>query len=166
MSDGQTPRLGMPMLQPGQAQKELYHNEALALIDLALHATVTAVGLNTPPASPTPGAGWIVGAAPTGAWAGAAHQLVGWTAGGWRFVVPTEGLTVWSLADGLEARFVGGSWVVGEARAAGLTIGGMQVVGPQQPGIAPPTGGTMIDAEARTVLALVLGALSAHGLIA
>lgn len=165
MSDGQTARLGMPMLQPGQAQKELYHNEALALIDIALHATVTAIGLDMPPASPTPGMSWIVGAAPTGAWAGAAHQLAGWTAGGWRFVVPTDGMTVWSLADSLEARFVGGSWIVGEARATRLKIGGVQVVGAQQAGIAPPSGGVTIDAEARTVLALILGALSAHGLI-
>ncbi len=165
MSDGQTARLGMPMLQPGQAQKELYHNEALALIDIALHATVTAIGLDTPPASPTPGTNWIVGTAPTGAWEGAALQLAGWTAGGWRFVMPTEGMTVWSLADGLEGRFIGGSWIVGEARATRLKIGGVQVVGPQQPDIAPPSGGATIDAEARTVLTSILGALSAHGLI-
>lgn len=165
MSDGRTARLGMPMLQPGQAQKELYHNEALALIDLALHATVTAIGLDIPPASPTPGASWIIGAAPTGAWAGAAHQLAGWTAGGWRFVVPTEGMTAWSIADGLEARFVGGAWIIGEAQAARLKIGGVQVVGAQQPDIAVPSGGTTIDAEARTALALILGALSVHGLI-
>ncbi len=165
MSDGQTPRLALPMLQPGQAQKELYHNEALALIDVALQATVTAIGLNAPPTSPAPGACWVVGATPTGAWAGAAHQLAGWTTGGWRFVVPVNGMAVWSLADALEARFVANSWVLGEARAARLMIGGVQVVGARQPGIVPPAGGVTIDTEARAATALILSALAAHGLI-
>lgn len=165
MSDGQTARLGLPMLQPGQAQKELYHNEALALIDVALHANVAAIGLNSPPVSPTPGQCWVVGAAPTAAWAGAAHKLAGWTAGGWRFVAPVEGMTVWSLADTLEARFVADSWVVGDARATRLMIGGEQVVGARQPGIVGPTGGVTIDTEARAVLTLIVSTLAAHGLI-
>lgn len=166
MSDGRTARFGLPMLQPGQAQKELYHNEALALIDVMMHANVEAIGLNTPPTSPAAGKCWVVGAAPTGSWAGAAHQLAGWTAGGWRFVAPVDGMTVWSLADALEARFVVDSWVLGDTRAARLMIGGVQVVGARQPGIADPVGGTTIDTEARAVLALILTALSAHGLIA
>ncbi len=166
MSDDQTARLGLPMLQPGQAQKELYHNEALALIDLTLHATVEAIGLNAPPANPTPGTCWVVGAAPTGAWAGVAHRLAGWTAGGWRFVPPIDGMTVWSLSDALEARFVDDSWVVGDTQVARLMIGGVQVVGARQPGIADPVGGATIDVEARAALALILSALTAHGLIA
>ena len=89
MSDGSTSaRLGLPLLAPGQAQKEMTHNEALAAIDLALAASVRAVGLDAPPLSPTPGESWIVGASPTGAWAGQAGALAGWTAGGWRFVRP------------------------------------------------------------------------------
>ncbi|MGL4312420.1 MAG: DUF2793 domain-containing protein, partial [Sphingomonas sp.] len=31
-----TSRLALPLLAAGQAQKEMFHNEALALIDLAL----------------------------------------------------------------------------------------------------------------------------------
>ena len=37
-------RLNLPLLAPGQAQKELYHNEALTLIDLAVQASVVTVG--------------------------------------------------------------------------------------------------------------------------
>jgi hypothetical protein len=77
-------RLGLPFLAVGQAQKELTHNEALALIDLALHAGVEAVGTNVPPAAPVEGQAWIVGSAPSGAWTGRSQALAGWTPGGWR----------------------------------------------------------------------------------
>lgn len=50
-----TPRLALPMLQPGQAQKEMFHNEALALLDLATQAVVEAVGVDAPPGDPVPG---------------------------------------------------------------------------------------------------------------
>lgn len=38
MSMETTARLGLPLLAPGQAQKELFHNEALALVDAATQA--------------------------------------------------------------------------------------------------------------------------------
>ena len=71
MTDETSVRTGLPLLQPGQAQKEMVHNEALALIDLLLQPSVVTVGLNVPPAAPARGACWIVGAAPTGDWGGA-----------------------------------------------------------------------------------------------
>lgn len=40
MTDLPTPRLALPLLQPGQAQKEMYHNEALARLDLAVQPAV------------------------------------------------------------------------------------------------------------------------------
>lgn len=41
-----------------------------------------------------------------------------------------------------------------------------QVVGAQEPTVAPPTGGTVIDVEARAAIALLITRLQAHGLIA
>ena len=64
-----TTRHGLPLLQAGQAQKEVTHNEALVLLDLLAHPAVEGV-LATPPAAPTPGQGWIIGAGATGAWSG------------------------------------------------------------------------------------------------
>ena len=98
-----TPRLSLPLLHAGQAQKEIDHNEALALIDLALHASVEAVGVNEPPEEPTEGQCWIVGSAPIGAWEGYYNALAGWTAGGWRFLVPRFGMAVTCREDGLVA---------------------------------------------------------------
>ncbi len=165
MSD-QTARFALPFIAPGQAQKELFHNEALVRVDTALQASVVAAGLDTPPDTPVAGQCWIVGSGPTGAWEGQAHALAAWTGGGWRFVAPVAGMTVWHASDSLPMIYVGTAWTTGILRAAGIVVGGVQVVGPRQPAIAPPGGGTMVDSEARTTLSGVISALIAHGLIA
>lgn len=166
MTDTQTDRFALPLLQPGQAQKEMFHNAALAALDLAVQPAVEAIGLDTPPTAPEPGRSWIIGPAPTGAWSGKAHQLAGWSASGWRFVAPVEGMAAWVIADALTARYRAGAWALGEERAAHLAIGGETVVGPRQAAIADPSGGAAIDAEARAAIAALLAALRAHGLIA
>ena len=163
---GRTARLGIELIEPGQAQKELAHNEALALIDLGLQASVVAAGIDAPPADPAEGQCWIVGAQPTGTWAGHANAIVGWTADGWRFVAPREGLDSWDEARQISLRFTRGSWEAGVARAAGLHVAGERVVGPRAAAIAAPTGGQTVDGEARATLAAVLAALRGHGLIA
>lgn len=157
-------RLGLPLLAVAQAQKEMTHNEALVLADLAIQAVVEAVGVAAPPATPAPGQCWMVGAEATGAWAGQAQALAGWTAGGWRFVRPREGFRVWSKDDGCEARFVGDSWVIGEACVQRLLVNGQQVVGARQAAITWPAGGETIDSAARVAIGAILSALRTHGL--
>lgn len=93
-------RLALPLMAAGQAQKEIVHNEALLLADLLVAPVAENLGLNAPPTSPAAGACWIIGTAPTGDWAGHAGALAGWTAGGWRFAAPFEGLHVWLRARG------------------------------------------------------------------
>jgi len=166
MSDDRTARLALPLLSAGQAQKEMTHNEALTLLDLFAQPVVIAVGGDTPPESPGAGQCWIVGMVPTGAWAGYPHHLVGWTGGGWRFCAPAPGMRAWSLADAAEAWFGDGGWSIGTLRGARVEIAGIQVVAAQQAAISAPSGGTVIDAEARGTLTAVLAALHAHGLIA
>ncbi len=166
MTDDSSARLALPYLQPGQAQKELYHNEALALIDLALQPNVQSVGRDAPPADPLPGACWIVGTAPTGAWSGQAGALAGWTAGGWRFVAPVPGMAVWSDSDRLTAQYESGAWVLGRHRVAALVVDDLPVVGARRGAIAAPQGGATVDVEARAAVSAILAALRGHGLIA
>lgn len=161
-----TPRHGLPLIQPGQAQKELTHNEALALIDLIAQPAVMALGTNTPPGAPEPGQCWVVGSSPTGAWSGHADALAGWTSGGWRFAAPVPGMTVWTGGEAGFARWDGSEWRTGVLVASTLRIGGRQVVGSRATAIVDPTGGATVDSEARAVLAQILSALRAHGLIA
>ena len=146
--DEQTPRLSLPFLDPGQAQKEITHNEALMLLDLAVQASVEAVGTNDPPAAPAVGAAWIVGDTPTGPWNGMAGRIAGWSSDGWRFVAPFEGMRAWSRGDGGEARFAGGQWRVAE-----------------RPAIPAPAGGATIDTEARASITAVLAALANHDFV-
>jgi hypothetical protein len=160
-----TPRFELPFILPGQAQKELFHNEALSRVDALLHPTVEGPPVADPPLAPVPGQSWIVGAAATGAWSGREGQLASWTDGGWRFLVPTQGMAAWQKAAEHWLVRTAAGWSMGEIRAAGLVIGGTQVVGERQPAIATPSGGTIIDEEARAALAAVIASLMSHGLI-
>lgn len=166
MSDERTARLALPLLHAGQAQKELDHNEGLALLELAALPAVAAIGENVPPDAPSPIDRWIIGSSPVGEWAGHAHALAGWGPGGWRFIAPAVGMTVWRTNDGIPARYDGAGWITGEVRGTAFFVNGIQVVSGQAPPVAGPSGGSTIDAEARTAVDGILAALRAHGLIA
>ena len=162
----QTSRLGLPFIEPGQAQKELSHNEALRLIDVAVAAAVETVGANAPPASPTDGQCHIVGTAPTGAWAGHAKAIAGYAPGGWRFVAAVAGMTALDKASGQTASYDGTAWVIGTVKGAKLELAGSQVVGARLAAVANPSGGANVDAEARAAIVAILDRMRNHGLIA
>ena len=165
MSLIQTDRLALPLLAAGQAQKELAHNEALLLLDLVSQPVAQSADLATPPATPSPGQCWIVGAAPTGAWSGKAMAIAGWTENGWRFAMPAAGWRAWVTDRGHMVRFDGSGWNDEAVRNAGYYIAGEQVVGPRQAAIADPAGGATVDSQARTTLLSILAMLREHGLI-
>ena len=164
MDDG-TPRYGLPFIVPGQAQKELYHNEALARMDALLHSAVEGPPLAEAPAQPQVGQCWIVAAGAGGAWSENDHRLAAWTGGGWRFIAPGAGMRVWNKAAGFWVHWNGASWSNGELPAGALHVAGQQVVAGRQPPILSPSGGTIIDAEARAAVAQIIATLMSHGLI-
>lgn len=161
----QTPRLAIPFLSAGQAQKEVSHNEALQLLDALVAPAVEAAPQASPPASPGIGHCYLVGGSPTGAWSGQAGKLAQYSAGGWRFIAPVEGMSVYERSSGQPATYRQGAWDIGQLRGASLIVGGQQVVGGRGAAIAGPSGGSTIDAEARAAVGLILGAMRAHGLI-
>ncbi len=158
-------RFALPFLQPGQAQKEMFHNEALVRVDAALHPVSESLATNDPPATPVAGETWIVGPLPSGLWFGHAGELACWTTAGWRFVTPVAGLLIWVRDLGRWAYHDGSGWQAGPLPLPGVAVGGHQVVGARQSGVATPAGGATIDAEARTAIAAMLTALRSHGLI-
>ena len=160
-----TPRFALPFILPGQAQKELFHNEALARIDLALHPAVEGAPLDAPPAEPQDGQCWIVAAAATGAWSGRDGRLAMWSEGGWRFLPPAPGTMAWNKAASLPLLWDGAQWREGALLCSGLMVNGVQVVGPRQAGVPSPSGGTIIDEEARAAIGALTAALMSHGLI-
>jgi hypothetical protein len=160
----QTPRFALPFILPGQAQKELFHNEALTVVDAVVHAAAEEGPRAAPPAAPQGGQCWIVAAGATGAWAGRDHALASWTDGGWRFAAPTAGMSVWDKAGAVPRQWDGTAWSGGRLACAGLSIAGKDIVGERLPAVPSPSGGTIIDAEARAALAAVIAALKTHGL--
>lgn len=162
----QSSRIGAPFLEPAQIDKTTTHNEAVALLDIAVSAAVDGFLLNTPPSAPAAGDCYILGANPSGAWAGHALALAGYTAGGWRFIAPFAGLSVVDKASGQVAVFTAGAWDLGHVQATTLSIAGDQVVGARLAAVGDPTGGTTVDTEARAAIAAVLARLRQHGLIA
>ena len=139
----QSARWKFPLMAVGQMQKEVTHNEALTLIDALISPVVEANGINIAPISPMLGQCWLVGAAPTGLWAGAAHHLACWTSGGWRLIVPRTAMLV-RLVNGPMLRFDGLVWAVPAA-------------------VPNPVGGTVIDSEARTAISALVVVLQAYG---
>lgn len=104
-----TPRLGLPYLLAGQAQKEITHNEALNLLDLLAQATVRDRTHSAPPASPALGDCHVVAAGASGAWSGKDGQIAAWY-GGWRFAAPRPGWSLWVEAERRALRWDGGGW--------------------------------------------------------
>ncbi len=78
-----SPRLTMPYIVAGQAQKEITHNDALNDLDSLAQISVINRTTATPPTTPAEGDSYIIAASPTGAWAGNANAVASYYSG-WR----------------------------------------------------------------------------------
>ena len=160
-----TDRLSLPLLMPGQAQKELFHNEALDILDALVAGAVEDLPANDPPQSPAAGECYLVGDAPLAEWAQYPGHIAAYSSAGWRFVAPKPGLTVLVKPTGTRATYTSAGWDIGTVRASQLVVDGLRVVGPQAAAIPDPGGGATVDIEARATLTAMLAALRQHGLI-
>ena len=129
-------------MRAGQAQKEFFVNEAHARLDLLLHAAVLGEA-DAPPASPADGDCWLVGPAGTGEWSGHEGELAGRQAGAWIYVSPRDGVRVHDLAAD-QVLLYSGEW----RRSAAPAL---------------PSGGAVVDSEARGTLATLIDALKLAG---
>jgi hypothetical protein len=109
MSDT-SPLLGLPYLQPAQAQKHVTHNEALQVLDTVVQLSVENLGVATPPETPGVAERFLVGAAATGAWAGHDQEIAIKTSDGWRFQPPARGWIAHLQSSGTLAAFDGTTW--------------------------------------------------------
>lgn len=142
-----TPIWALPLIATNQAQKDVTHNEAVTALEVLAQLAVESRSIATPPASPVDGQSWIVAVSAADAWAGHEGDIAVWSGGGWRFFTPRDGASAWVKDENLVARTISGTWTTGNA-------------------VADASGGTTIDAEARTALNALLGQLRAQGIIA
>ena len=161
----QTARFEIPLLSPGQAQKEFTHNEALERIACLLCPVVEGPPLAMPPANPAIGNCYLVAPGGSAGWTGEDGAIACFTVGGWRFVEPIEGLIVTARPNGEPLQWRSGGWEAGIARCQEVRIGGETVLRGRQAAIPDPTGGTVVDGESRAALSAILGALRTHGII-
>lgn len=141
--DTASPRFGLPLLFPGQSQKETFVNEAHALADALLHPAIEGEGASPPP-TPVDGESWLVGSSAAGAWAGQEGKLAFRQAGNWLFVAPRDGMRLLDRSTGQERRFFG-TWKIAEEPVE-------------------PTGGSIVDAEARVAILQLIVALKVAGI--
>lgn len=157
-------RFALPYILPGQAQKETYHNEALATLDALIHPAVEGAATAAPPAAPAEGQCWLVASGASGSWLNQQDKIACWTSGGWRFLPPSPGMKLWDKTGAHWRHWTGSAWSDGRFPATRFVIGGQQVVGPRLASVPSPSGGTIIDAEARAAIDALIVALKSHGL--
>lgn len=116
--------LVLPYIAQSQTQKEVTHNDALNVLDALVQGSVISQGTNTPPGSPVDGDVYILGASPTGAWAGNANKLAFYYSG-WLFRTPEEGWTFWVRDIDQFYTYTGSAWA--SASAAGGALGARTV---------------------------------------
>ena len=160
-----TARYSLPLLQVGQAQKELTHNECIQSLENCVQPVVEGEPSNVPPANPEIGRQYLVGEAASGDFAEHSGEIATWTDAGWLFTLPRDRFSVVDRQSGLSWSFEDEAWRSGLVRAAEVQIGGQKVVGRRQPAVATPSGGNVIDQEARDTIGALLSAMRQHGLI-
>jgi hypothetical protein len=139
-----TARFALPLLFAGQSQKEFYVNEAHALVDALLHAACEGEAAS-PPASPAEGETWLVASGATGEWAGQDAKLAAWQSANWLLTTPRDGMRLFDRSTGQMLLYRGG-W--------------------QRPATpALPSGGSVVDAEARTAIADLVATLADAGIL-
>jgi len=77
--------LGLPFIQPAQAQKHVTHNEAIRALDALVQLNVTDRDRTVPPASPVSGDRHIVADGAGGAWADKDGDIAVFEDAGWTF---------------------------------------------------------------------------------
>ena len=155
--------LGHSRLRSGRAWD---HNEAIQTLEALVAPSVEEPPRVSPPASPALGSCYLIAAGATGAWTGKQDHLACFTAGGWRFIPPVDGMTAYVRSTSVWAVYRSSAWELGVLRGSALNVGGQQVVGARGTAIAAPAGGTTVDVEGRTAINAILAALRSHGLIA
>ena len=164
MAANDTTRLGMPLLQPAQAQKHVTVNEALMRLDGLVGLVLQSATTTEPPEIVVDGQCWAVPYAATGLWQGQASKIAIGSNGGWVFQRPAAGMRAHVADQAVQAIYDGTRWAIGALTlghtGAGLLTGlaegevAVQAGASLDTGIQIPAGVMVIGATARVSEAL------------
>lgn len=140
-----TSRLNLPLLFAGQSQRETFVNETFIRLDALVHCAIESQA-DTPPAAPQEGQCWLVAPSASGAWAGQGSNIASYQQGQWLFQPPRDGLHLLNKSTGQRLHYHG-SW---------------------QAAVKPalPTGGTVVDTQARAAIDAIVNVLIVSGVLA
>ena len=139
-----TPLQGLPLLFAGQAQKEFFVNQALSLIDALLQHSVVS-SLDAPPTTVSDGESFRVIAPASAEWVGEEDSLAVRIGGAWHFVRPNAGMMIFDQHAGQYLVFTT-QWEAASSPAA-------------------PSGGSVIDVEARATITHLIQELERLGFL-
>lgn len=139
-----SPRFALPLLFPGQAQKEVFVNETHALVDALLHCAIEGEATD-PPGTPENGKAWLVAGPATGAWTGQEGMIACRQADNWLFVAPVDGMRLFDRSAGQDRRYMAG-W------HTAITL-------------SEPNGGSTVDTEARVAINALIATLRSAGIL-
>lgn len=142
--ESRTARHRLPLLFAGQSQRETYVNEGLVRLDFLVNCAVEGTGA-APPVTPQEGDCWLIGAGASGTWSGQAGAIACFQQGQWLLQPPYDGLRVLNRETGQTLHYHG-TWQIAAKPAM-------------------PTGGSTIDAEARTAINAIIAALVTGGIL-
>jgi hypothetical protein len=109
----ETTQLGLPLLQPSQAQKHVTVNEALAKLDGLTQLVLTSATVSEPPSDAPDGAAFFLPPQPVNAWEGQGGRVAVAANGGWVFATPKLGWRGYIEDEATTAIFNGVDWVRG-----------------------------------------------------
>ncbi len=109
----ETSQLGLPLLQPAQAQKHVTVNEAFARLDGLVQLRLQSRSVTLPPEAAAEGAVWAVADGAAGDWAGQGGRLAVSVNGGWVFADPLRGWRGWVVDENCEVLHDGDAWRAG-----------------------------------------------------
>lgn len=133
-----TTNYALPLLFPGQTQKEFFVNQAFTMLDTLLQASVSA-SQSSPPPMPSEGQAYRIVSPANGEWSEHADFIALWIGGEWSFVPPVDGMRIYDRG------------------ASQILLYHAQWRSASPPTI--PQGGGTVDAEARATLVEVVGIL-------
>lgn len=104
-------------LMAGAADGDLYGDAMRAFqrgVDGLVMPNAKGYLTNTPPGTPSDGDLYIIGAAPTGAWAGQGGKVTRWSSltAAWEFYTPKNGWMIQSNSARETYRYTGGAWEI------------------------------------------------------